>query len=206
MNVPRGTPPMRALTRGHETTYYRLRPVGFKPWEREALALGVMTAARWAVRADNSQPLAGTFTGLDLESGRAVRGAGLVELRCRHRFDSGAVRVVRVLPKIGEGDLFWVREGAGGRRADSRFVLEVTGVDVARLQDMTDADALACGVALVPERFRARDSARVTPRDWFARARGAEWRANCWVWVVKFKTNHANIDEYLTMVAEDGRA
>lgn len=191
--VSRGRLPLRALTRGWVTTYYRLRPAYLAAWERDALAAGTMRAARWPVLAENSHLNAGTFAWLDFSSGRAVRGAGLVELRCRHRFPSG-VRVVKVTPNIAEGDLYWVRDGdRAGSRKSSRFVLEVTGVDVARLQDMTDADALSYGVALLPDLLKETG----TPRTWYQRSRPMAWAANDWVWVVAFKVHRENIDAFL---------
>lgn len=197
--VSRGTPRPRALTRGNVTTYYRLRPAFLAPWERDALAAGVMTSTRWAVTPENSTLLSGNFAALDLDSGRAWRDSfmrgGLVELRCRHRFPSG-VRVVKVTPNIAEGDLYWVRDGdRAGSRKSSRFVLEVTGVDVARLQDMTDADALSYGVALLPDVLKETG----TPRTWYQRSRPMAWAANDWVWVVAFKVHRENIDAFLNV-------
>src|SRR5690606_15253171 len=86
--VSRGTLPLRELTRGNVTTYYRLRPAYLAAWERDALAAGTMTAARWPVLPENSYLPSGSFAGLDFSSGRAVRGGPQVELRCRHRFAS----------------------------------------------------------------------------------------------------------------------
>lgn len=193
--VSRGTLPLRALTRGNVTTYYRLRPAYLAAWERDALAAGTMRAARWPVLPENSYLPSGSFAGLDFSSGRAVRGGPQVELRCRHRFASG-VRVVRITPDIAPDDLYWVRDGdRAGSRKSSRFVLEVTGVDVARLQDMTDADALSYGVALLPDPLKETG----TPRTWYQRSRPLAWAANDWVWVVAFKVHRENIDAFLNV-------
>jgi hypothetical protein len=68
-------------------------------------------------------------------------------------------------------------------RAASRVLLEVAGVRVERLQDISEADAIAEGCQL--------DS--INPCGWFGElwdslaASGADWQANPWVWVVEFR-------------------
>lgn len=73
-------------------------------------------------------------------------------------------------------------------REASRITLEVTGVRVERLQDISDADAVAEGCY----------STGTIGRDWQAPVDGfpalwalingqASWAANPWVWVVEFK-------------------
>jgi len=71
-------------------------------------------------------------------------------------------------------------------RAASRIALEVTGVRVERLHDITDADALAEGVD------RTNTSIPGYARDRFIRLwtsiNGNEsWDANPWVWVIEFR-------------------
>lgn len=81
----------------------------------------------------------------------------------------------------------------------SRITLEVTGVRVERLQDISEADAIAegvetpptpaeyrdaCGELVLPSRRTAREAYRVL----WEQINGPEsWSANPWVWVVKFK-------------------
>lgn len=65
----------------------------------------------------------------------------------------------------------------------SRITLEITGVRVERLQDISDTDARAEGMPATVAN---------SPRVWFASLwqsiNGAEsWDANPWVWVVEFR-------------------
>lgn len=80
-------------------------------------------------------------------------------------------------------------------RAASRITLEITGVRVERLQDISEADAIAEGA---PPSHRSIDQISREygfadfPRSWFGQLwdtiNGAgAWDANPWVWVVEFK-------------------
>lgn len=69
----------------------------------------------------------------------------------------------------------------------SRITLEVTGVRVERLQDISEADALAEGVSAILDEMR-----RATPRCdfqalWQSINGPGSWDANPWVWIVEFK-------------------
>lgn len=69
----------------------------------------------------------------------------------------------------------------------SRITLEVTGVRVERLQDISEADALAEGVDSLPL-----DTRLATPRLdfsalWESINGSGSWDANPWVWVVEFR-------------------
>lgn len=81
----------------------------------------------------------------------------------------------------------------------SRITMEVTGVRVERLQDISEADAIAegvgtpptpaeyrdaCGELVLPSRRTAREAYRVL---WEAINGPESWSANPWVWVVEFK-------------------
>ena len=69
----------------------------------------------------------------------------------------------------------------------SRITLEVTGVRVERLQDISEADATAEGVSAIPDEMR-----RATPRCdfqalWQSINGPDSWAANPWVWIVEFR-------------------
>ncbi len=69
------------------------------------------------------------------------------------------------------------------RRAASRISLEVTGVRVERLQEISEADASAEGVdcgAYYP-------ASRLYSELWESINGAGSWAANPWVWVVEFK-------------------
>jgi hypothetical protein len=64
----------------------------------------------------------------------------------------------------------------------SRLTLEVTDVRVERLQEISEADAMAEGRSMTPG-----DPAGYFPDTWAAINGADSWHANPWVWVVSFK-------------------
>jgi hypothetical protein len=73
-----------------------------------------------------------------------------------------------------------------------RILLEITGVRVERLQDISRSDIRAEGLQCPPE--LAGDDTSPNYRDWYPAAwrdlwnsTGGDWDANPWVWVVEFK-------------------
>jgi hypothetical protein len=83
-------------------------------------------------------------------------------------------------------------------RAASRITLEVTGVRVERLQEISDADAIAEGAPGYDEEVDAPPPD--TDHEWSYRASfqklwngingDGSWDANPWVWVVEFRQLH----------------
>lgn len=74
----------------------------------------------------------------------------------------------------------------------SRITLEVTGVRVERLQDISKADALAEGANVHPDHHNKPRSSIYSPvqayRDLWESINGpGSWDANPWVWVVEFR-------------------
>ena len=71
-------------------------------------------------------------------------------------------------------------------RRGSRITLEITDVRVERLQQISDADALAEGCSTVD--MRSGDSlASVYARLWQSIHGPDSWNANPWVWVMEFR-------------------
>lgn len=161
---------------------------------------GAKDTTRRIVTAQNSLVHPGTFDGLDLETGRARR-LEVPELRARCTFESGRVRVVTITPKTRRGAIFWEKTGRFGSRAASERTLEVVRVDVARVQDMTDADAIREGVEFVQLPARAKHTG-MKPRDRFAwlwdsiNGKGS-WASNPWVWVYRYRVFHENVDRMI---------
>lgn len=88
------------------------------------------------------------------------------------------------------GDVLWVREtwGVG-------IALEVTGVRVEQLQDISRGDCMAEGCPFP-------NMADADPVGWFqglwCDIKGPEsWNANPWVWVVEFTPHRMNVDAFL---------
>lgn len=107
----------------------------------------------------------------------------------------------------------------------SRLTLELTGVRVERLQDISEADASAEGIErrritdawgverdawALPEQWAHAEGERRKPHEVsFALAQNAygnlwnsingpgSWDANPWVWAIEFKVHQANVDELL---------
>ncbi|TXH90322.1 MAG: hypothetical protein E6Q78_05105 [Rhodoferax sp.] len=72
-------------------------------------------------------------------------------------------------------------------RAASRITLEITGVRVERLQDISEADAKAEGYKEFPGSVNQMDPVTWYQALWEQINGPGAWDANPWVWVVKFK-------------------
>ncbi|WP_438335272.1 hypothetical protein ACSYAE_09085 [Edwardsiella tarda] len=142
----------------------------------------------------------------------------------KHKFGS---RTTHLCPYGQPGDRLWVRETFGDcgvrfvYRADtddgtacqvkrwtpsihmprwaSRITLEITGVRVERLQDITEDDARAEGISPAGELLPEYPDAYLTPRGGLSTVRVAfrrlwksiygdtGWNSNPWVWVIAFR-------------------
>jgi hypothetical protein len=76
----------------------------------------------------------------------------------------------------------------------SRLTLEITGVRVERLRDISEADA-------VSEATQPKNTGG-DPRAWFASTWEKihslkSWLDNPWVWVIEFKVHKQNVDQFL---------
>ena len=95
------------------------------------------------------------------------------------------------------GGLLW-RPSIHMPRWVSRITLEITAVRVERLQDISEADALAEGIykPLGSQFWHTNPSANILPGEtpqwayrnlWESISGPCSWDANPWVWVVEFK-------------------
>ncbi len=179
----------------------------FRRYLTEAILAQRKTTTRRLILADSCTVSPGSFEGVDFATGRGGRMNG--ELRAQCTFESGRTRVVSITSIVKAGDWYWVKDGRFGSRAASNLTLEITQVLAKRLQDMTDADAIAEGVEFIPLRMRKTG----TPRDWFGRLwddiygniPAAAWSDNPWVWKYDFDPKTANVDQLLQFEAGTGR-
>ncbi len=94
-------------------------------------------------------------------------------------------------PRLDEPAYKW-RPSIHMPRWASRITLEVTSVRVERLQDISEADALAEGVNVHPDHHGKPRTSIYSPvqayADLWDQINGAgSWAANPWVWAVSFK-------------------
>lgn len=92
----------------------------------------------------------------------------------------------------GTTPTWWKRPTIHMPRAASRITLEITSVRVERLQEISEADAIAEGVQnslhLPGGRFANENFAHL----WWTINGDGSWEANPWVWVVEFKRMEAS--------------
>ena len=128
--------------------------------------------------------------------GRAVADADDVdepEIGCHYHAD-GAYRVVRLSKR--EGRLLAARKADRGRKMLGRFLykscarvwLEITGVRVERLQEISEGDAYAEGVTTgAYSGGDNRDGRRAFIMLWESINGPGSWAANPWVWCLNFR-------------------
>lgn len=96
----------------------------------------------------------------------------------RFRYNSQGVR--------GSTDGVW-RSPIHMPRWASRITLEITGVRVERVQDISDADALAEGVDHTNASIPGYATQRFARRWDAINGKRAPWASNPWVWVLEFR-------------------
>lgn len=115
----------------------------------------------------------------------------------------GAKKIVDGVPSIWRPSIFMPRWA-------SRITLEITGVHVERLQDISEVDAIAEGIELVSGDYNRDDFTGCwrdytgkqyywnSPIDSFHSAwdsingKRASWKSNPWVWIVEFRKNETS--------------
>ncbi len=201
------------------------RPILFSAPMIRALLAGTKTQTRRALRV---QPPAGTFQ-VSTWHHPDPRPHFFAWQELPHETAMIADDYAYPCPYGAPGDRLWVREAfnddraeivyradgglpgewcdAGSRwrpsihmpRTASRITLEITGVRVERLQDISEADAAAEGLTTLSEGADQTWAVDADPRSehqtaretyhwlWDAINGDGSWEANPWVWVVVFK-------------------
>lgn len=160
---------------------------GDQLWVREAWRIGAWDADEGAFSIDYCDgPRREWLTPPDDHDGENFNALWLNccdELECKgvEPGDDGGYRW-----QPGESPLRW-RPSIHMPRWASRITLEITGVRVERLQDISEADAIAEGVTnslhLPGGRFANENFAHL----WWTINGDGSWEANPWVWVVEFR-------------------
>ena len=76
-------------------------------------------------------------------------------------------------------------------RCWSRITLEITGVRVERVQEISEADAVAEGMTMIGPAAMSNRTSFARLWDTINAKRGYGWDANPWVWVVEFQRMEA---------------
>lgn len=190
MKVPRGT----------NSRPVRVRALRLLAASIKAIEAGDKLVHREPVTADNSIVRPGKFEALDLQTGRVRNG---YELRARCLFPSGE-RAVSITPKFRE--VFYPFAQKTPRNEylglnNGTWVLVVKDVVCARVQDMTNDDALHEGINALelPSLANGWASTRVRfARQWNKRHRGrCAWENNPWVWVYRFERRAGSVADFL---------
>lgn len=123
-------------------------------------------------------------------------------VECGHAYHYDVNDPVKIVGAKGRSSItpmWWKRPAIFMPRQASRILLEVTEVRVQRLQDISEADALAEGVYSVQcndlgtevpyyrSLHEPRDLYRMLWDSINGKTPGAAWADNPWVWVVSFK-------------------
>jgi len=125
------------------------------------------------------------LAGTKMQTLRAVKNPdyfGCLTGDCTHWHKRDCAQWLRDCCPYGQlGDRLWVRET--GWEGPSRITLEITGVRVERLKDISTADVIAEGVKILSPAFPKADYLELWDR--INGAGSAE--DNPWVWVLEFQ-------------------
>jgi len=206
--IPFSAPMVRAVLAGTKTQTRRAWPVQPPPGVPIGWVPGETSAGRYGKRGDRLWVReAFRFTDVfDADSpsrvGERCIDAGYRTPWAPIQFEADSARVnwqhTGTPPHEGRPQPGKLRPAMFMPRWASRITLEVTGVRVERLQDISEADAIAEGIEPAAAgfwRLYGRDtngdmdrSPRVAYRSLWESINGpGSWDANPWVWVVEFK-------------------
>ncbi|MCC2632133.1 MAG: hypothetical protein K0S48_19 [Ramlibacter sp.] len=113
-----------------------------------------------------------------------------LNLAYRHAADSDEVPHMLGRKLAGAAPTWWKRPAIHMPRAASRITLEIASVRAERLQEISEADAMAEGIGW--NDYEDENGERMDPRDayrclWEQINGAGSWESNPWVWVVEFR-------------------
>lgn len=127
----------------------------------QAIETSLKTQTRRPITPTNCSLTRGTLGQVDFSSGRPDQLQPVSSLRCRLETAAGDRRSTVIIPRIRASQLLWCRRGQTGmfaKRSSAQFLLRVDSVAPVRLNDISEADALAEGVLIFcPPELRADD-------------------------------------------------
>lgn len=121
-----------------------MRPLRFSARMAEALSLGLKTQTRRPITATNCHVTGAEFDELALDTLHATDTPRLLQARAQL---PGGARTVTVSSRVRTGDLLWPNSPKSSRASVAETIV-VRGVRGQRVQDISDADAIAEGVAV----------------------------------------------------------
>jgi hypothetical protein len=146
--------------------------VGDQLWVRESF----WAYGKWEQRySEKKQRMEWCFVDMTVERDRLYQYADPTPEKFRHRRDIDPA--------------WWPRNSIHMPRKASRIQLEITAIRVERLQDISEADAIAEGVTFEPThpRHQQHMGKDAYQRLWESINGDGSWDANPWVWIVEFK-------------------
>jgi hypothetical protein len=145
---------------------------GDQLWVRESF----WAYGKWEQRySEKKQRMEWCFVDMTVERDRLYQYADPTPEKFRHRRDIDPA--------------WWPRNSIHMPRKASRIQLEITAIRVERLQDISEADAIAEGVTFEPThpRHQQHMGKDAYQRLWESINGDGSWDANPWVWIVEFK-------------------
>ena len=154
----------------------------------------------WGTQAENWQDRRAHGNGVEGEKHHAAKLTDQERAHLRWSIERGLCSQRHAARVLGmtQSAIWQVMHGTELRAADQldaglripRITLEITGVRVERLQDISDADAWSEGInaSLALSMGCTTDAARAAYSELWESINGpGSWDANPWVWVVEFK-------------------
>lgn len=126
-------------------------------------------------------------------------GVGIIAAGVKYVADGDQSEIISWPERLKEKPVLGKCLSNGGPREFSRTTLKVTGVRVERVQDISDADAIAEGFKLPPVEGQGfAIGARTNFRHAWMQIYGDHWKDNGWCWVIDFDVIFKNVDTVIS--------